>query len=398
MSILITVDINEETKLKGYLAIDFMVNGSCHGGVRMAPDLSPGSLARAARVMTLKYGFLGLPAGGAKAGIVADPEMPQADKRGLLKSFGQALKPILQTKNYIPSGDLGVSDDDVKFMLTANGIKVIPRTLTFKISGFYTGFTVFTAAVRAAEHIGLDLSRASVAIEGFGSVGSSVAQAFWKRGIKVVAVSTAQGAIYSEEGLDIEEMIKMQNEVGSRVVKLFTRGEQMDKEKLKELDVDVFCPCAHSYSITSDNAQRVRAKIISPGANVPATSEAEPILLRKGVFCIPDFMANCGGVLGSSMKRAGLGDDFIWHFIEEKFGQRITDMIKAAENKNIALGEYAERVAMERFLKAKQVAENKSFVNKFFNLALELYRSGAIPYRLITPFAPKYFEKKLEQV
>ncbi|HEX9976690.1 MAG TPA: Glu/Leu/Phe/Val dehydrogenase dimerization domain-containing protein, partial [Dehalococcoidales bacterium] len=254
MSTLISVNISGEPDLKGYLAIDSVVSGSSHGGLRMAPDLSPDSIVQAARAMTLKYGFVGLPVGGAKAGIVADPEMPLESKRELLKSFGQAIAPFLQTRSYIPAADLGTSAEDIRFMLSSIGLKEKSRGFSFELSGVYTGITVFTAAVAAAQHIKLDLKQASVAIEGFGSVGASVARMFWERGIRVVAISTSRGAIYNEGGLDVGELIRIRDRVGSQVVNEFGKGEKIDKSRLAELDVAIFSPCAQSYSITSDNA------------------------------------------------------------------------------------------------------------------------------------------------
>ena len=394
MSTLISIDVNEELNLKGYLAIDSTINGRSHGGLRMALDLSPDSIAQVARVMTLKYGFLGLPVGGAKAGIVADPEMPIEKKRELLKNFGQALRPLFQTRSYVPAGDLGTTVDDIRFMLTDNGLKVPPRSLTFELSGFYTGITVFATAIRAVQHIGLDLNRASVAIEGFGNVGASVAQAFWERRIRVVAISTSRGAIYDEKGLDVGELIRLRDQVGSQVVNLFRKGEKIDKSQLAELDVDIFSPCAQSYSITSDNASRVAARIICPGANVPVTSDAEPILLQKGILYIPDFVANCGGVLGSTMKRTGLKEDYIRHFLECKIGEQVTEIIETAEKENVTPGVYAQRIAEDRFLRAKAAAEKRNITGRAFSFTLELYRRGIIPYQLVTPLAPRYFEKK----
>lgn len=360
----------------------------------MAVDMSPRTLARAAKTMTLKYGFVGLPVGGAKAGIEADPEMPLHEKREVVKRFGAAIKPMLVTKSYMPSGDLGVTDDDVKFMLTANGLKVPPRTLTHQLSGFYTGITVFAAAVAAAQHIGLEIGRAAVAIEGFGSVGSSAALAFWQRGIRVVAVSTSHGAIYSERGLDIDKLIELQRQVGGQVVKRFPGGELMAKERLLELPVDVLCPCANSESITLENIQRVSAKIVSPGANVPFAVEAEPILSRKGILAVPDFMANCGGVLGSTMRRAGLREDLVHYFLEHKVGTRIAHFIEAAEKEGTPLAEYAEKAASQRFVQTKQEAERRDLKSRLFNFAVELYRSGWIPHQLVTPIAASYFERK----
>jgi len=170
--------------------------------------------------------------------------------------------------------------------------------------------------------------------------------------------------------------------------------EQIDKSKLPELKVDIFSPCAQSYSITSDNASRVAARIICPGANVPITFDAEPILLERKILSIPDFVANCGGVLGISMKRTGLKEDFIRHFIAQKIGQKVIEIIKAAEKENTIPRVYAERIAEERFLRVKEEAEKRNIASRAFNLALELYRKGIIPYYFVTPIASKYFERK----
>jgi len=391
------INISAGSDVRGYLAIDSTVNGQSHGGVRMAPDLSPELMTQLARVMTLKYGFCGLPVGGAKAGIIADPEMPPDKKRELLKKFGQALKPFLKTRSYIPGEDLGTSADDISFMLKSIGLKVQPRDLTWKTSGFYTGITVFTAAVAAAHHLNLDLNRASVAIEGFGSVGSSAARLFWERGIRVVAVSTSLGAIYDKAGLDIGQLIRLREQKGNQVVNAFDQAEKMDKSRLAELDVDIFSPCAQSYSITTDNASRVAARIISPGANAPATPEAEPVLFHRKILVIPDFAANCGGVLGISMKRAGLKDDYIQRFLENKIGEQVTKVMEATDRERVTPREYAQRIAEERFGKAKASAEARNPAARAFSFTLKLYRKGFIPYQVVTPVASSYFERRFRQ-
>ncbi|UCH51622.1 MAG: Glu/Leu/Phe/Val dehydrogenase [Chloroflexota bacterium] len=395
MATLFSVEVHEDKKVTGYLAVDSLVNGRCYGGLRISSDISTDSLIQAARTMTLKYAFVGLPFGGAKAGIVADPEMPLADKRELLRIFGHALRPILQTRTYIPGCDLGVTDDDLKFMLVSNGIRELPRSLG-QNTGFYAGVTVFTAATTAAKHIGLDPNHTSVAIEGFGSVGGSAAEAFWRTGSKVIAVSTSRGAIYNKRGLDIGELLNLSGQMGSDVVNHFPKAERIDKSELAALLVDIFCPCAQSHSITQRNAGLVSAKIISPGANAHTTPNAEQTLFKKGILSLPDFVANCGGVMAASMKRSGLSYDFVQRFIEQKYVQKVNDMIKAAENESMPIKEYAEKITEEKFHRLKKAAEKKSISSKIFNFALDLYRNGIIPYQLVTPIAPRYFEERFK--
>jgi len=387
--------VDRESNLMGYLAMDSSINGCSYGGLRMVPSLSPGTLAQAARVMTLKHGFLGLPLGGAKAAIIADPEAPLEEKQRSLRNFGEALLPFLKTRSYVPGGEFGLSDDDIRFMLTANGIGVQPRSLTGR-SGFYTGLTVSAASVSAAQHIGLDLGRASAAIEGFGKVGSSVALAFWERGVRVVAVSTIQGAIYHEEGLDVGQLSVLYEQVGSNIIQAYQGAQQIERSRLLELDVDLLAPCAGHHSIDADNAGRVAAKIICPGANIPTTPEAEQILFDRGIVSLPDFVANCGGALGSSMEFAGLGEGFIREFVEQRFGRKVTEVLVAAEKANMIPRDYAERIAWEKFRGVRERAEKATLANKVFGAALSLYRNRVVPEFVVGRLSADYFRKRLE--
>ncbi|MFC1992493.1 Glu/Leu/Phe/Val dehydrogenase dimerization domain-containing protein [Chloroflexota bacterium] len=394
MSELIEVNVDDKSNIRGYLAIDSTVNGRSYGGVRMASDLSSELIAQLARRMTLKYGFVGLPVGGAKAGIAVDPELPLPKKLELLNKFGQELRPFLKSRRYVPGTDMGTTDDDIRFMLSANSVKHEPRGMSWGLSGFYTGITVFAAAVSVADQIGLDLNRARVAIEGFGHVGVSAAQMFWERNMRVVAVSTNQGAVYDESGLNMDELIRLSQKVGSQMFNVFARGEKIDKRRLPELEVDIFCPCAQHHSLTSENADRINARIISPAANLPTTAEAEQTMLKRGIISIPDFVANCGGVLGVSMKRSGLKEDYIRGFLQQKVGEQAVEVIRGASEENAVPTVYAEAIAMESFHRVQEAAEKKSIANRAFNLALELYRDGIVPYQMVTPFARRYFERR----
>ncbi len=361
----------------------------------MAADLSQDLIAKVARVMTLKYGFVGLPVGGAKAGIAVDPEIPQDKKRQILASFGWAIRPFLKTKSFLPSGDIGTNEDDIQFMLKSVGLGNQRRGIARELSGFYTSITVFTSAVAAARHIGLDLKRATVAIEGFGNVGVRTAQAFWKNGTKVKAISTSHGGLYSEAGLNMAEIIQLYHQVGSQVVNIYPEGEKIDKSELAELDVDIFLPCAQPFSINNHNVSRVSAKIICPGANAPITDDAEQILFQRGILSVPDFVANCGGVLGSSMKHAHLGEDYIRQLLEQTISEQTTWVIESAEKENLPPSAFAQKVAIERFKTIKAATEKNGITNRFFNYALKLYRKGLIPPMLTTPIAYRYFKRRL---
>ncbi|GAI90728.1 unnamed protein product, partial [marine sediment metagenome] len=176
---------------------------------------------------------------------------------------------------------------------------------------------------------------------------------------------------------------------------LFPNGEQININRLAELNVDIFSPCAAPSSIRLDNANHVAARIISPGANVPTTPEAEEILFHRGILSIPDFVANCGGALGVSMEFAGLKEAFVKHFIDQRFGQKVAEMLKAVETKGIIPRDYAVKIAKERFLTVKEKAERKNITNGVFRFGLELYRRRLIPSYLTRLVAPVYFEHTL---
>jgi glutamate dehydrogenase (NAD(P)+) len=320
----------------------------------MMPDVSLPIISSLARTMTLKFGFARSAMGGAKAGIVGDPEDYPDKKLQLLAAFGQAIKPLLRSGCYTPGPDIGTTPEDMRYMLSAVGVKVRDRAFSTN-GGFYTGLTVLASAIGAAQHVGIKLLGASLAIEGFGAVGSSVARVFSEKGIKLVAISTARGAIYNEKGLDVDKLIKLYNRRGSSVVEAYKEAQQMDRSRILELNVDLLSPCASYHSITSENVERVAARIICPGANIPVTPEAEQILFQKGILSIPDFVANCGGVLAVIMDAAGR--DFARTIIESKIAPSVTQLLKEADSRGLLPRKYAEKIATERFLNSKVRAE-----------------------------------------
>jgi len=394
MSATISVTFGSDPEVRGYLVIDSTVNGRAYGGLRLSPDVSAATLARVARAKTLKYGLLGLPLGGAKAGIAAAAEIPAERRRELLKGFGEIIKPYLESRRFVPGEDLGTTAGDIRYMLEANGLKVPPRSLS-EGSGTFTAVTVFAAAVSACEYAGVDLHGAAVAVEGFGSVGAPTALAFSKGGARVVAISTVLGGIYDEAGLDVAELSRLRDRVGDAVVNIYPKARRIDRQVLPELDVHVFSPCAQPDSITEANVGSVQAKVICPGANCPVTPEAERNLFQRGIVPVPDFVANCGGVLGVSMRRAGIMTGDIERYIGRKVAREVTGILEAARAENVVPRVPAERVAEERFARAKAQAESRSVVGRAFGLGLELYRAGAIPRWLVAPLAPRYFDSRV---
>jgi glutamate dehydrogenase (NAD(P)+) len=379
----------------GYVAIDSTVGGRSCGGLRMLPDIDEAEIQALARSMTLKYGFLGLPQGGAKAGVFGNPEASRQERLERLVEFGHAIAPLLRSRAFVPNADMGTESADIRHMLNAVGIRVGRRELQDNFSGLYTAHSVLTGVVQSARHIGLNLSKCTAAIEGFGNVGRPLARLLGSEGIQVVAISTSRGAIYNPEGLDVDRLTRLAEEAGSQVVELYREAEFVDREKLLELPVDILCPCARWNSLNVDNAPRISAKVICPGANNPMTPEAEHALFQRGVLCLPDFVANCGGVLGGTMEFASVSRERISNFINHHIGMRIAWLLNEAKCKHQLPRDVAVPFALHRFNHVAQRAERPTTLSLLFNLGLEFYRQGWIPGPLVGTLALRYFKKIL---
>jgi glutamate dehydrogenase/leucine dehydrogenase len=361
----------------------------------MLPDIDEAEIRALARSMTLKYGFLGLPQGGAKAGVFGNPEASRQERLGRLVEFGQAIAPLLRSRTFVPNADMGTQNDEIRHMLNALRIRVCYRDLQDNSSGYYTALSVRAGVVQSAHHIGLNLYGATAAIEGFGNVGRPLAALLAGEGIDVVAISTSRGALYNPKGLHVGPLARLAEEAGSRVVELYHDAEFVDREKLLELPVDILCPCARWNSLNIDNAPRIPAKIICPGANNPITPDAEHALFQRGVLCLPDFVTNCGGVLGGTMEFASVSGEKISNFINHRIGMRIAWLLNEAKSKHQLPREVAASFALRRSARIAQSAERPTPISKLFNLGLECYRRGWIPGRLVAPLSLRYFEKTL---
>ncbi len=385
-------------QILGYVAIDSTIRGRSCGGLRMLPDIEEAEIQALARSMTLKYGFLGLPQGGAKAGVFGDPEAPRSERLERLVEFGNAIKPLLRTKAFIPGADLGTASADIRHMLNAVGVRVGRRELQNNSSGDYTAHSVLAGIVPSAYHTGLGLSGCTAAIEGFGNVGRPLARLLAGVGVKVVAISTSRGALYHPKGLDVDRLVHLADEVGSRVVEIYGEAQSINREDMLELPVDVLCPCARWNSIHSGNASRISARIICPGANNPITPEAESLLLERGVLCPPDFVTNCGGVLGGTMEFASVSKETIATFINHHIGERVVGLLNAAKARNCSPREVAASIALHRFQEVREGADRPTPISRLFEAGLELYRRGWIPGPLVGALSLQYFKRTLSHL
>jgi glutamate dehydrogenase (NAD(P)+) len=389
------ITVSRGSERLGYVVIDSTVGGRSCGGLRMLPDIDEKEMRGLARAMTLKYGFLGLPQGGAKAGVLGDPEAPLLDRHQRLAVFAKAIAPLLRRRVYIPTSDMGTDNADIRSIYNKLGIKVKKRELQSTLSGYYTALTVFIGARQAMSHLNLSLSDCTVAIEGFGKVGSALANFMNKAGARIVAISTSRGAIYNPKGLDVKRLNELATLDGSSIVNTYSDAEHINREKLLELPVDLLCPCARHDSVHIGNASRINARVISPGANNPITHEAEQILIERGILCMPDFVTNSGGVLGGTMEFASLNVEQITKFLENYFTKRVSWLLDEAARKLVSPRDIAVSLALERFNKICSRAANPSLLDKLFSLGLEFHRRGWTPGSLVAPLSLPYFRRAL---
>ena len=301
--------------------------GPYKGGVRFHPNVNLDEVKALSIWMTIKCCVAGIPYGGGKGGITLDPrDYSEAELERIARAYSEAISPLIGEKIDIPAPDVNTNGKIMSWMVDAyeNVVKKsAPGVFTGKPVEFggslarteATGYGVNFAAVQALEKLGKDVKGATYAIQGFGNVGYHTGYYAHQSGAKVVAVSTVDVVIYNENGLDMEALFKEFQEKGF-ITNEAGYGKEISNAELLALDVDVLAPCALENQLTSENAGKVRAKIVVEGANGPTTPEADAILRQNGVLVVPDILANCGGVVVSYFEWVQNLQGYYWEFDE----------------------------------------------------------------------------------
>lgn len=346
--------------LRGILVVDNVAIGPSIGGLRMAPDVTLEECARLARAMTLKNAAAGLPHGGGKSVIVGDPAMPIEAKERMIRAFASALA---TEDMYIFGPDMGTNETCMAWVRDEIGGRAVglPR----EIGGIpldeigATGFGVSHATAVAAKHLGIDMHGARVVIQGFGAVGQFAARFLSDLGCHVVAVSDTHGAIHNSGGLDVAGLIALKQ--GGRSVFEFGAGEVLDGEDAVGLACDIWVPAARPDVIREDNLDRLQARLVVPGANIAVTDGAELELHRRGVLCLPDFIANAGGVICASVEYHGGTQAGAIQTIEEKIRANTEAVLAVVERENRTPRDAAVSMAAERVRSAMAMRRWSSF-------------------------------------
>jgi glutamate dehydrogenase (NAD(P)+) len=290
----------------GYRVQHNLGRGPAKGGIRYHQDVSLDEVKALAMWMTWKCAVVGIPYGGGKGGVIVDPKkLSQKELEGLTRRFFTEIEVLVGPEKDIPAPDVNTNAQIMAWMMDTYSMHAgytVPGVVTGKpISlGGSEGRNEATARgtvyciVEAARHLGIELKKARVAVQGFGNAGSIAAQLIGQEGSTVVAVSDSTGGIHDSSGLDVNRVIAWKQEHGT--VQGFPGSINITIAEILEVDCDLLIPAALENQITPHNADRIKARLIAEAANGPTTPEADEILWKKGTFMIPDILCNAGGV------------------------------------------------------------------------------------------------------
>ena len=290
----------------GYRVQHNLGRGPAKGGIRYHQDVTLDEVKALAMWMTWKCAVVGIPYGGGKGGVIVDPKkLSKKELEGLTRRFFTEIEVLVGPEKDIPAPDVNTNAQIMAWMMDTFSMHAgytVPGVVTGKpISlGGSEGRNEATArgciytVVEAARHLGLDLHRTRVAVQGFGNAGSIAAKLVEEEGSTVVAVSDSTGGIHNPAGLDVAKVIAWKQEHGT--VQGYPGATDVTNAEVLEVDCDILIPAALENQITSRNAGRIKARLVAEAANGPTTPEADDILFGNGVFLIPDILCNAGGV------------------------------------------------------------------------------------------------------
>ncbi len=340
VSIPVRMDDGKVKVFSGYRVQHDSARGPSKGGLRYHPDVNLGEVAALAMWMTWKCALSGLPYGGAKGGVrVAPEELSRAELQRLTRRYASEIFLMIGPDKDVPAPDVGTNAQVMAWIMDTYSQQVgfaVPGVVTGKplsIGGSLgredaTGRGVVYVALEAMRHLGMGIENTTVAIQGFGNVGAHTARIMAEAGARVVAVSDRLGGVYAANGLAIPELLTRYRTEGHECFRDRGVGDRITNEELLALDCAVLIPAALSEQITGKNADQVRCRILAEAANGPTTLEADQILLDKGIFIIPDILANAGGVIVSYLEWVQDAQRFFWKATDIQ--ERLRDIITAA--------------------------------------------------------------------
>jgi glutamate dehydrogenase (NAD(P)+) len=346
-----TIHVHEPSVgLRAILVVDNVATGPSIGGVRMAPDVSTEECFRLARAMTFKNAAAGLPHGGGKTVVYGDPRMPKPDKEHLIRALANALR---NTEDYIFAPDMGTDEECMAWVKDEIGrVVALPR----EIGGIpldeigATGWGLSHVTDVALEYCDFELNNARIVVQGFGAVGKNTARFLTDKGAVLVGAADSRGTIHNPDGLDVSKLTEIKQSGGS--LSDYADAEKLDRDAVIDIECDIWIPAARPDVIHEDNVHRLKTKLVVEGANIPITHDAEKILADKDILCVPDFIANAGGVICAAMEYHGASESAALQSIEEKLRRNTRLVLEDAAKRNILPREASAELALARVKKA----------------------------------------------
>ncbi|MDH3973625.1 MAG: Glu/Leu/Phe/Val dehydrogenase [Deltaproteobacteria bacterium] len=332
--------------LKGILVVDNVAAGPSIGGLRMATDVSLDECFRLARAMTMKNAAAGLAHGGGKSVLFGDPYMPLDQKEELIRCFAAALK---GEEHYIFGPDMGTDEVCMAWIKDEIGRSV---GLPAEVGGIpldvigATGFGISVVADIAIKYCDFDMKGARIVVQGFGSVGKHGARFLTEKGAVLVGAADSRGSVYNPDGLDVEALMNLKKE--GKTVADYKEGKKGDREDVIAMECDIWIPAARPDVIHDDNADRLKTKLIISGANIPVTHSAEKALHERGILCVPDFIANAGGVICAAVEYHEGNETIAFQTIEEKIHTNTKEVLERMDKERILPRQAAVELATER--------------------------------------------------
>lgn len=306
VSVPVMMDNGDVEVFQGYRVLYNTSRGPAKGGIRFDMNVTLEEVKALAAWMTWKCAVVNLPFGGAKGGVICDPlQMSVGELERVTRRYTKGIISLLGPDTDVPAPDVNTNERVMAWVMDTYSMNV-GRTENAVVTGKpvemggslgrreATGRGCMLVTKEALEHLGMPMQGATVAVQGFGNVGSIAAKLLADQGCKIVGISDRYAAFHNKNGIDIAAALEYVKQ--HRSLDGFTGGDLIDAEELLTLEVDVLVPAALENVITAKNAPKIRAKVICEGANGPTTAAADPILEEKGIFVIPDILANAGGV------------------------------------------------------------------------------------------------------
>ena len=336
----VRMDDGSVTVFEGHRVHHSTIRGPSKGGIRYHPSVNIDEIRALAMWMTWKCAVVDIPFGGAAGGVTCDPDkLSRNELEHLTRRYATEMEILMSPEGDIPAPDNGTDEQVMAWIMDTYSMHKgysSPAVVTGKpveIGGSEgrresTGLGMSICVREALQRQNIALEGATAAIQGYGHVGRMTAKFLNEAGVKVVALSDTSGGIYNPKGLDV---VKLRAEKKSGTpVEEFSDGDKITNAELLELPVTVLAPCAYERQITQDNAPRVQARIVAEGANGPTTPEADDILDDKGVFLVPDVLANAAGVTVSYFEWVQDLQNFFWGL--EEVSQKVSLMMTRAFN------------------------------------------------------------------